>query len=475
VKERLLTFGLAIAAFALFYALLAPKPSGPQELPTRPVSTEKGPNGYLAMMRWLQAEGVKPVSLRERYDRLHELTDSASRTGNLLITTTPHIYPIRNTESLELRKWIAAGNTMLVVAGLSDTPDWSMGEGVDSDFMAHMELLTGLKFSQPAPATAEPPAGDTAGKPPLPVQRPAQLPVQPPALPPAQQAEQKPEAESQKPVEKPEKKKQTVQSAVEAIQKLAQPQQFELVPNGPHPLLAGVKSVQALSEYPTGQWRADSDTVDLILELAQNPESGEPVLWLLRSGKGQIIVSAYGSILTNKLLGVHDNARLLANVVNWSRVGGGRVIIDDAHQGLVAFYDPAAFFGDKRLHASLWWLAGLWLVFVLGPQRLRAPGSGWNPVDITSFVRASGGFLARALKPATAGQRLFENFFNDIRRHTGLPANGAPMWDWIGARGTVAAHDVAQLQELHGKVLRGQRVDLSKLQNLLVQIRKNLL
>ena len=457
MKERLLTFGLAMAAFALFYALLAPKPSGPEERPTRPISTEKGPNGYLAMMRWLQAEGIEPVSLRERYEHLHELTDSASPTGNLLITTTPHLYPMRSAESLELRKWISAGNTLLVVAGLSDTPDWSMGEGVDSEFMNHMELLTGLTFTEPpAPeAKAEPAAADQTGK--------------------TQQAEQKPEAEPQQKPENPGQKPPTVQSAVAALQKLAQPQQFELVPNGPHPLLEGVKSVQAISEYPTAQWRAGSDTVDLILELAQNPESGEPVLWLVRSGKGQIIVSAYGSILTNKLLGVHDNARLLANIVNWSRTAGGRVIIDDAHQGLVAFYDPDAFFGDKRLHASLWWLGALWLIFVLGPQRLRASGSGWNPVDITSFVRASGGFLARALKPATAGQRLFENFFNDIRRHTGLPANGAPMWDWVGARGTVAADDVAQLQELHGKALRGQRIDLSKLQNLLVQIRKNLL
>jgi hypothetical protein len=440
VKDRLLTFGLAIAAFASFYALMAPKSAAPQERPTRPITTEKGPNGYLGLMRWLQAEGVEPVSLRERYGRLRELTDSGSRSGNLLISTTPHLHPPRNSEKGPLRAWIAAGNTLLVVAALSDTPEWSMGEGADADFMQHMEAMTGLIFVESVQenGTAAPQA-------------------------PEQTAEQKRQQELE-----------AAREAAAATRKLDKPTQFHIVPNGPHPLLAGVSAVQALSEYPTSQWRAVSESADLILELAQNRESAEPALWLLRYGEGQIIVSAYGSILTNKLLGESDNARLLANIVEWSRAPGGKVIVDDAHQGLVAFYDAEAFFGDPRLHASLWWLGALWLVFVLGPQRLRGAGTTWNPVDITSFVRASGGFLARALRPAAAGQRLFENFFNDIRRNLGLPANGAPVWDWVSARGAVPVHDVAQLQELHGDVLRGKRVDLSKLQNLLVQVRAHL-
>jgi hypothetical protein len=451
VKDRLLTLGLALAAFALFYALMAPKPANPQERPTRPISTEKGPNGYLALMRWLQAEGVEPVSLRERYGRLHELLDSTAPGGNLLITTTPHLQPPRNSEFGPLLAWISDGNTLLVVAGLSDTPEWSMGEGVDPEFMAHMEAMTGLTFIQ---SVAE--DGTVA---------------QAPADERAPEAEKKPEPT---PEQQRLERQKARQAVIMATQKLDPPQAFHMVPNGPHPLLAGVDSVQALSEYPTSQWRAVVDEPVLLLELAQNRDSEQPVLWLRRYGDGQIVVSAYGSILTNKLLGEHDNARLLANIVEWSRAKGGKVIIDDAHQGLVAFYDAQAFFGDRRLHASLGWLVALWLIFVLGPQRLRAAGSGWNPVDITSFVRASGGFLARALRPAAAGQRLFENFFNDIRRNLGLPANGAPMWDWISARGAVPAGDIAQLQELHGDVLRGQRIDLSKLQNLLVQVRTHL-
>lgn len=457
MKDRLLTFALAIGAFALFYVLMAPKPQPPQERPTRPVSTEQGPNGYQAMWRWFEAEGLKPVSLRERYGHLPELT-ARSATGNLLISTTPHIYPARDSEAALLRDWISDGNTLLVLAGLSDTPDWSMGEGIDSGFMEHMQAMTGLTFTQvQAEESDESDGGDESDA--------------------GDGSDEGQEEESDKSPE-PERKRPRAQDLVAATTKLAQPLRFSMVPNDAHPLLEGVKSVAAISEFPTAQWRASSNMVDLVLELAQDPVSGEPVLWLARYGNGQIIVSAFGSVFTNKLLGESDNARLLANIVKWSRgaghVPGGQIIIDDAHQGLVAFYDPDAFFGDQRLHHSLWWLVGLWLVFVLGPQRLRAAATGWNPVDVTSFVRASGGFMARVLKPATAGQQLFTNFFNDVRRQIGLPANGAPVWDWMTERSTFAPRDVEQLRELHGKILQGRRIDLPKLQNLLVQVRSNL-
>ena len=247
-----------------------------------------------------------------------------------------------------------------------------------------------------------------------------------------------------------------------------------MTPNGLHPLLDGVSSVAALSEYPTSQWRAASGMADIVLELAHDPDTQVPMLWLIRYGEGQIIVSAYGSVLTNKLLGTADNARLLTNIVKWSIAAGGRILIDDAHQGLVAFYDPEAFFGDRRLHWSLLWLIGLWLEFVLGPQRMRAAAVRWSPVDITSFVRASGGFMARVLEPAAVAQQLFANFFNDVRRQVGLPQSGAPLWEWIEQRPAVAPGDLEQLRRLHGRALQGRRVDLPKLHDLLLRIRHQL-
>lgn len=480
MKDRLLTLALAIGAFALFYALMMPKPSAPQEKVTRPITTEKGPNGYLGMMRWLTAEGVEPLSLRQRYGDLAQLT-AAAPAGNLLISTAPHVYPIRDSETGPLRDWISAGNTLLVVAGLSDTPEWSMGEGADPGLMQHLGAMTGLEFTVAQPDT---PATNAAGGQ---DRQDDAAPNEPGAN--DQDADEPADRDQEageqddKDAQDPDAQNETAPSEQSetgprqpraSFEKLAQPLHFEMVPTGAHPLLQDVKAVAALSEYASSQWRAASSTSDLVLELAQDPVSGEPMLWLVRYGKGQIIVGAYGSVFTNKLLGEKDNARLLANIVKWSRGAGGRVIVDDAHQGLVAFYDPAAFFGDQRLHRSLWWLVGLWLVFVLGPQRLRAAGNSWSPIDITSFVRASGGFMARVLKPAAAGQQLFTNFFNDIRRQVGLPLDGAPVWDWMTGRGAVSAGDIEQLRELHEKALHGRCVDLPKLHNLLTRVRAGL-
>jgi hypothetical protein len=425
----LLTLALAVGALAAFYVLFAPKPDLPQERVTRPLSTEAGPNGYLGMQHWLANANVPVVSLRDRYGALPTIAPDA-QAGNLLISTAPHVYPLRGSEEQPLQAWIEAGNTLLVLAGLSDTPEWSMGEGADQRFMEHMATMTGLTFKA----------------------------IPPPAPPPPKEGEQK---------------QQTTRDAVLAVTRLVDPARYESSPNGEHPLLAGVRSIQAVSEFPTAQWQASSEQ-SVVLELASDHQSGVPALWLMPYGDGQIIVSAYGSLFTNKVLGERDNARLLANIVHWSLREKGRVIIDDAHQGLVAFYDPDKFFGDARLHRALLWLLALWLVFVLGPRRLRGATSGWDPLDVTSFVRATGGFMARVLRPAAAGQRLFANFFNEIRSRLGMTPDGAPLWDWLAAHSVIPAADLRRLQDLHQRVAERRRVDLAELHNLVARVRAQL-
>jgi hypothetical protein len=420
MKDRLLTLALALGAFAVFYILFVPKPEMPEARVTRPVTTEAGPNGYLGMFRWLDAEKVPVVSYRERYGDLAAATASVP-TGNLLITTTPHLYPLRDAEEQPLEKWVEAGNTLLVLAGLSDTPEWSMGEGLDPGFTDHMRAMTSLTFTQipqkdPKPGSARPTL---------------------------------------------------------AAGRLPEPERTASAPNGQHPLLENVQSIRAVSEFPSLRWQAASDR-SVVLELASDHASGVPALWLLPYGDGQVIVSAYGSIFTNKVIGEQDNARLLANIARWSLGDGGRVFIDDAHQGLVSFYDSAKFFSDPRLHHALWWLFALWLVFVLGPRRLRRTAQAWNPLDVTTFVRATGGFMARVLRPAAAGQRLFANFFNEIRGRLGLALDGAPVWDWLGAHGAIPAADLDRLQELHRRSAARRRVDLAELHNLIARTRETL-
>jgi hypothetical protein len=442
VNERLLTLALAVGAFVAFYMLFLPKPTPSQERVTRPLSIEAGPNGYLALQRWLEAEKVKTQSLRERYGALSSASATVPK-GNLLISTTPHIYPIRNNETAALSSWVAAGNTLLVVAGLSDTPDWSMGEGADGELIAHMKTMTGLSFTQ-----------ETSESPEAPVE--------------AEANTETTETQDEDADEDPDRL-----DALTAQTRLDKPKRSQFSPSGPHPLFEGVQSVLAVSEFPSSQWRATSD-VALVLELAQDRETGVPALWLLQFGHGQIIVSAYGSIFTNKVLGEADNARLLSNIVRWSVGPQGTVYFDDAHQGLVSFYDPDKFFGDSRLHSTLWWLVGLWLVFVLGARRLRPAMPNWNPLDVTSFVRATGGFMARVLKPWTAADQLFANFFNEIRQRLGLAPDGTPIWPWLEAHAAIAASDLARMRDLHRKAAQRSRVNLRELHNLLVRVRAQL-
>jgi hypothetical protein len=443
VKDRLLTLALALGALAAFYVVLAPKPAMPQENVTRPLSIEGGPNGYLGLQRWLTSEGIAVVSLRERYGRLSALTPGVS-SGNLLITTAPHIYPLRKSEAEPLQTWIEAGNTLFVLAGLSDTPEWSMGEGQDAGFISHMKTMTGLTFTQ-IPDPAQKQEGDE------------------------KEGDAK-DGEAKESDAKDGGVQQNKRDALLALARLAEPLKIESAPNGEHPLLDGVRSVVAVSEFRSARWQASSERA-VLLELASDHASGTPALWLMPYGDGQVVVSAYGSLFTNKVLGERDNARLLANVTRWALGDNGRVILDDAHQGLVSFYDPDKFFGDSRLHRSLLWLLALWLVFVLGPRRLRGTTRTWNPLDVTSFVRATGGFMARVLRPAGAGQQLFANFFNEIRGRLGLAADGAPLWEWLAGHAVIPAADLDRLQELHRRIAARRRVDIAELHNLIARVR----
>ena len=431
MKERLTTLALAVAALACFYALFLPHPTAPTEKVTRPISTEAGPNGYLALAQWLRAEGLEPLSLRERYGHLDALTE-ASPAGNLLIATAPQIYPIRESEVSPLRDWIEAGNTLLVLAGLSDTPEWSMGEGIDSAFPLHFNQMTSLSVAQIVP-----------------------------------------EPKTTKPSPKRDAKSRAEAAAAAAI-KLATPDHIEIRPRAAHPLMHGISALADVSEYPSAKWRLMASDGYAVLELAYEPKSQAPALWLLKSGDGQIIVSAFGNVFTNKLIGQRDNAKLLANIVNASVKPGGQVIIDDAHQGLVSFYDPTAFFGDKRLHYTLWLLLALWLVFIVSSQPLRSRTARWDPLDVSTFVRATGGFLARVLTPAATARRLFENFFDDVRRAADIGEDELP-WEWMRSQAQLPGDQLEELQSIHQRARQGAKLNLIRLQNLLTEARAVLL
>lgn len=419
MKERLVTLGLALCALALVYALFLPKPVPADNSPAMPLSSESGPSGYQAVWRWLTAEQVPVLALHERYDRLNSADAPFRSTGNVLLTTLPHKLPARPIEATQLDAWVARGNTLVVMAALDDTPLWTLG---DSRLVEAVGRLTRLKFDA--------------------------IDAQP--------------------------SRSLHRSLNSVLSGFLQAQNSTLEPRGAHPLLQGVHSVRVVSELPASRWRATPMDRSAVLQIGQIAGNGDAAIWLRRQGKGQVVTFAVASIFSNQLIGEQDNALLLSNLIAWSVSNGGAVIFDDAHQGSVSYYDAKAFFADPRLHRSLGWIVLLWFIFVLGVQRLRTRSREWNPIDVTGFVAMSGEFFASTLPPAAAGARLFENFFNSIRRRLDLRQDGSPVWQWLSAQAGVSLGEVLELRRLHDRIQAGRRVDLLRLQTILSQLQGNL-
>jgi hypothetical protein len=414
VKQRLLTLALGLGALLLFYQLFLPKPPPEFAQASQPLSTDSGPDGELAMWRWLNSQGIPVSSLRLRYDQL--VSEADGGTGNVLVTAMPHRVLVRSDEWAPLAKWINSGNTVLVLAALDDTPRWAAAD--DAALRGELLILTHLLL---------------------------------------------------KPL--PEDSSKTNPADLKTI--LRSPD-ITLEQRGAHPLLADVRSVHASSELPASRWQATPSSNEMPLALMQRADSAAPEMWLSRRGAGQVILLTVASAFSNREIDQADNARLLANVIAWSRAPQGRVIFDDVHQGLTDYYDAHAFFADPRLHHTLWWLVLLWLAFVLGPLPLRSAFSAWRPVDETLLIDASGRFYSNAVSRVDAARRLLANFFNRLRRRLNLPENGAPLWEWLDSQAAVSSEQRALLQTLSAKVYAEQRVDLAKLQNLLTDIQGRL-
>lgn len=415
MKERLLVLGLAAGALALFYTLFFPKPQSQAAGLENglPLSTDSRPDGYLAVWQWLGRERIPRASLRLQYDRLEGLLPRPR--GNVMLVTLPQRVAPREAELEALDKWVDQGNTLLIVAALDDEPPWALVT-FDTLMRDRLQRLTGLRFSTPTGAT----------------------------------------------------------SSLHGLSVT----KVEMRPNGKFPLLAGIQHLETL-QYVSRTWQAKRVDERVPLQLASRSDDGDPVIWLERSGAGQVILCSVASLFSNAGVLSDDNARLLANVIAWSRDPAGAVVFDDAHQGLTAFYDAKAFFADPRLHATFGWIVLLWLAFVLGSQPLRARRREWRPLDETAYVEAGGRYLAAVVRPADAAQRLIEDFLESLRARLRLEWSGAgdaphAAWQWLRTQPAVSAAERSELQACYARACAGERVNLTRLQNLLAQLRRNL-
>lgn len=395
---------LALGALLLFYLLFIPKPHRTAVPEGLPLSTDGRPDGYLAIWRWLGAEHIPRLSLRNRYTDLPALLRHP--TGNLLLLTLPQRVPMHRAELTTLKRWIGRGNTVLVIAALDDTPLWSLGTG-RTLAIEDLRRLTGLKFT-PMPATS-------------------------------------------------------------LLHELRQ-HPLNFVSAGAQPLLAKVSDLRAIASLPARQWQQRPlPGAALPLTLAGRPDGGNPALWLQPFGAGQIILCAAASPFSNAGILLADNARFFANVVDWSVRRGGTVVFDDAHEGLAAFYDAQAFYADPRLHATLAWIALMWLVFVLGSRPLRGQSRAWQPASEVTDLEGTARYLAAVVRPAAVARRLIEDFLAELR----TAAQPDP-WVRLAHEPRVTPQQQRTLRSLYRRACADGRVDLTRLQTLLAWLRRQM-
>ena len=432
MKERLITFICALGALALFFTMFMHQDQhgiGGSEVP-RPTTEERGGNGYQAAMQWLDREHIRTISLRDRYDKLPQ-KKALSATGNVLFVTLPATAVFKTEEFRPLDHWVRAGNTLVVLAALSDTPDWAFSFGGMTS--GDLNLLTGLEF----------------------------------------ESAKNRDMRMRKAAERASKERsdlgsgggqpgtQNKDSIVRLPLHFAPPRHETLVPNRDHAYFKGVHQVIALTDYESQPWTVKVPYEGFVLALGQQRETGEGVFWTRPLGNGRIVVSGLGTLFTNRALGLEDNARLLSNLVATNVGPGGAVLFDDVHQGLGANYDPVRFYRDPRLHETLAIVACLWLAWVLGATKLRLPTSRIPVPREAELVSATGGFLARVLTPAAAARRMFDHF---LRRRP---------WEVLERQPRIAATDLTQLKSWYSQ-LGTSRVPLTRLHNLMVKINRQL-
>lgn len=433
MNERFITFACALGALALFLAMLIPGDEGTRGGVPRPTSPERQPNGYYGAMTWLDKEHIRTVSVRDRFNEL-AVRPTLPASGNLLVVTLPAVTPFKTEELRSLESWIRAGNTVLVLAALSDNPNWAVVAGHPA--ASDLALLAGLEFeivrSRPGRVSR-----GAAGK----------------------------------------RGVDEVGARVAAAAKaFVHPRRVTLIPDGPYAgYFEGVHAATALSDYPAQAWAVKIPYDGFALSLAHEPETGEPVLWVRPLGDGKIIVSGLGSLFTNRALGLADNGQLLANIVAASLRQGGALLFDDMHQGLSMAYDSQKFYSDWRLYLTIGILTAVWLCWVLGPTKLRLPVTRTPAPREAELVQASGAFLARVVTTDLGARGLFDHFFRRLReRLPRVPGSGTPPWELLEERAGVTADDLRQLRDWYAAAVAARPIPLQRLHNLLVKVERHL-
>jgi hypothetical protein len=427
MKERLITLLGALLAVYLVIMLLMP-PQRSQENVSVPTSADAGTDGLLGLKRWLDKAGVPTLSLRERYTRLGKI-GAAANGGNLLIVTLPQAAPARFQEVLQLRRWLDQGNDLLLLAAANDFPAW-LRQVPDRDIHTFTESL-GFRLNVKSTEPKEP--------------------------------------------EDKKRKRRDFKQALKDIREDFKPAERIAVPAETHPAIQGVREVGLKAHRVGNPHRLEPLGTRLTDPLLKDRDSGEPVLWHLRVGTGNAWVFSHAEVFGNTSLGQRDNARLLENILGLSLRDKGAVIFDDMHQGLSSLYDESAFFRDPRLHKTLWFALGLWLLWVMGHgNRIGPVVERARPAAAVDLVRAVGGFFARRLDERGAARRLLDQFLTEVCALRGWPRDPGTAWARLAELPGLDERALTELRTQQERLKQDKPPDLRGLCHSVAILRKGL-
>ncbi len=445
--ERLTTLLSAVTALVIVVALLVPTapPTTPVSLPT---SIDAGRYGLLGLKRWLDYNHIANHSLQTRYDGLFADAQITDR-GNLLILFTPTTVAARAQELDFLLYWLAQGNDALVLNAVSDVPPWAMTSGMSSS----PDVLEQLGFRLLAVATENTQASGTTD------------------------ATHENREFEQENVDATSVSMGDRLRALSAKFAMLERQEAALTPAlHPYPLVKDINhlGVHLLPALQTPLELGGVDAARSALVVLHDTER-RAALWETRVGAGRLWISRFADLFGNVTLGKQDNAAFLANLIAYSLQPGGQVIFDDMHFGVSSLYDPQAFFGDSRLHHTLWFILGFWLLYVVGHGSRFAPQLTPPPeVRGVDFSYAVGDYFARALDKRGAALALFQHFFNDVRAHGNMPLSGEPVWEELRQHPRVSMQSVTALQDMYQGLNRRKYCNLIKLRNQLLTVRRQI-
>ncbi len=447
MRERAITFLLALGALAAFYGIwFRPASLDADRALARPTTAERRGNGYAGLFDWLSRSGIETRSFRDRYTALSGI--QAPQRGNLLILALPGVEVFRNEEFSALDRWIRGGNTLLINAALLDQPGWAAGRAPGT--VVEIESLTAIEFETREAREAR--------------------------LDPKPLAQQVREADARSAARDADGEFAADVPVEELQRNLEVPEKIGLTVTGPHPLLAGVQSLTLETDYTTEDWSLRIPYDNFVLTLARTA-SGEGAFFEQRVGEGRILLVAGGSLFTNRALGNADNARLMSNIVAASVAPHGLVLFDDLRQGLSANYDPARLYSDPRLYRTALIVLGLWFVWVLGSTRLRAPAIVRHDPSEAELVRSTGGLIARTIAPHRTALRMFDQFFARVARAARDDRNAkerGELWQWLERHAAVRPQELDQIKTWYADAHAERKLPLVPLQNLLDNLGKRL-